>query len=164
MISASSIRGLLMSCLSSGRGSWSVALLPNSSAVEPESATEQAETCGTYSLTNHTNWLKSLKSIIHELFYGKNQLVGNLFLKNDNSSDKIKYAANSCNIFLICWWTCQGKMFSKMYFASLLLGYCSYLFSINGKNKNGFFETQYVHIWFRIWLSIGKNSGLIIIN
>ena len=27
------------------------ALLPNDSAVEPESATEQAETCGTYSLT-----------------------------------------------------------------------------------------------------------------
>ena len=28
------------------------ALLPNSSAVEPESATEQAETCGTYSVTS----------------------------------------------------------------------------------------------------------------
>ena len=44
MISASSTRGSSTSCLSSGRSSWSVALLPNSSAVEPESATEQAET------------------------------------------------------------------------------------------------------------------------
>ena len=70
MISASSTRGSSTSCLSSGRSSWSVALLPNTSAVEPESATEQAETSagkalGTYSVTNKNN--KNNKNKSHKV-------------------------------------------------------------------------------------------------
>ena len=43
------------------------ALLPNSSAVEPESATEQAETCGTYSITRYGHDLIYRKSEIESL-------------------------------------------------------------------------------------------------
>ena len=55
-----------------------VALLPNSSAVEPESATEQAETCGTYSVTRLSATPKS-KNLIFVVDILKNYIK--LFIK-----------------------------------------------------------------------------------